>query len=246
MNIISKTSTFVLAIISLLLVIPGGCVFRNMEGNGLLVKQERQLGDFNQIHLSGPMNVYLTQDKTASVMVHADENLTDLIRTTIDNNNILVVDWDAPEDTKVKLKNQVDVYINYKNIHTLKNALVGNLECLSSINVDSLHIQSTSVGKMNLIISCHTLTTNLSGVGNATLSGNADEVIIQNSAVGNLKAFELLVNRLIIKHKGVGNVEVNAEKEINIYASGVGNLYYSGNAEVGEFKVNGTGKVEKR
>jgi hypothetical protein len=245
MNQNHKTSIVVISLIMALLTLPGSCIFRSLEGNGILVKQQRQLDDFEQIRISGPINVYLEQGNKSSVVIQADENLTDIIQTTIDDNT-LVVEWVEPDDTKVKPKNQVKVYITFKNIHTLKSTLVGNLECLSTIEADSLHVQSSGVGKMNLMLNCNTLTTKLSGVGSVTLSGNTDEAIIKNSSVGNLNAFELNTNKLIIKHSGVGNVEVSAEEEINIYATGVGNLYYSGKAVVGDLSVKGTGRVERR
>jgi len=49
-----------------------------------------------------------------------------------------------------------------------------------------------------------------------------------------------------LKASGVGKTEVYASKEIAIKSSGVGNVYYKGDAVITDLNIKGIGKVKKR
>ena len=58
-----------------------------VSGNDNVVTKERMLdGDFNEIKVSNGLDVYLTQDTNESLSIQADENLHDIIMTSVENN----------------------------------------------------------------------------------------------------------------------------------------------------------------
>jgi len=83
-------------------------------------------------------------------------------------------------------------------------------------------------------------------VGNVSLVGKIGKADIDNSGVGRLDAYDLHNEILKLKAAGVGKTEVYASKEISIKSTGVGNVYYKGDAVITDLNVRGVGKVKKR
>ncbi|MBK6281967.1 MAG: DUF2807 domain-containing protein [Draconibacterium sp.] len=68
------------------------CVFMgpSIKGNGNVVEQTREPGNFDKIDVSRGMNVYITQGETRKVVVKADENLLEAIETK-NEGDVLVI-----------------------------------------------------------------------------------------------------------------------------------------------------------
>ncbi len=67
-------------------------------------------------------------------------------------------------------------------------------------------------------------------MGNVKLQGKAQTAIFKNSGVGNLRAGDLVVQSMDIDNSGVGNAEVNAEKELKVSDSMLGKVTNKGSA----------------
>jgi hypothetical protein len=62
----------------------GSCILTgSVEGNGKVVEQVRDLGEFDNISVTRGMNVYISQGSSTKVVVRADENLLEIIETTV-------------------------------------------------------------------------------------------------------------------------------------------------------------------
>lgn len=114
------------------------------------------------------------------------------------------------------------------------------------MNLTQLELKNSAIGNVSLDLNCAKLNAVIGAVGNTVLKGKVGEVIITNKSVGNVEAFDLSADILTIEHKGVGNAEVRADKEIYITAKAVGDLFYKGDAVVKEMKVKGLGNVKKQ
>src|SRR5262245_25514317 len=63
----------------------------NVEGSGNLVKQNRTVGNFSGVAVSGDMNVRIASStQTTSVAVEAEENLQSYIETEIKDDNLRI------------------------------------------------------------------------------------------------------------------------------------------------------------
>jgi hypothetical protein len=69
-------------------------------------------------------------------------------------------------------------------------------------------------------------------VGDVKLSGKAQNAVLVNNGVGSIKAGDFLVQTMNIENTGVGNAEVNAEKELKVKDSMLGKVKNKGAAPV--------------
>ena len=83
----------------------------------------------------------------------------------------------------------------------------------------------------------------LLGVGDFLLSGDKqDELRIDFTGVGNVKAFDMQVGNCYITLTGVGNCEVYVIDELDITITGVGSVYYKGNPVITS-NITGIGQL---
>ena len=236
-------------IIGLIILSLAGLFFLNScegcgrRGNGNVVTQNRTVSAFSKISIEGVFPVELSQDGNAEfVKVEADENLQDYITVENDGNELVVK---LKDEASIHKSKKMKVYINIKKLSELNFKSVGSLTTVNQLKLDTLELNSESVGKLNLDIEAAFLRANLSSVGASTLKGKVNEVCINNKSVGTLSAYDLKAGTLKIHNTAIGTAEVYADSAFYIRSSAIGTLYYKGPGVVKELSSEGIGKVKK-
>jgi hypothetical protein len=226
------------------LVYLSGCSGCGKKGNGNVVTEERQVKPFTHLTIQGVFPVELSQNGDKEyVKVQTDANLQQYITVQNDGDELIIkTDKDASISRTTKLK----VYVNIRNIKTLEFSSVGNLTTANDLKLDSLELNSESVGKLSLGIRADFLRANLNAVGSTTLSGAVREARINNKSVGTLSAYDLKAGTLMIHNTAVGTAEVYADSVFYIRSEAIGMLYYKGPGQVKELESSGIGKVQKK
>jgi hypothetical protein len=215
---------------------------QKVKGDGNVTSQDRTVPTFSKISVDGFFNVHLTQGDQEKVTVEADDNIQQYVETTVDNGDLHVGFQKHISLGDVK---KMDVYITLKNISDLDISGVGNVSTTAAMKLSVLNIENSGVGNINLELNCDELTATNSSVGNLTLKGSIQTLNIDHSGVGNVKAYDAIAQIVNVKSDAVGNVEVDAEKEINVTSSGVGNVRIKGAGVIKELHKDGLGSVEK-
>ena len=73
-------------------------------------------------------------------------------------------------------------------------------------------------------LDCKNLTSKVSGSGDITLKGKADEARYSVSGSGDIKAYDLSVNDLSCSVSGSGDARVYAKDNMNLSVSGSGDI----------------------
>lgn len=210
---------------ALILLSNTSCMFKEgIRGNGIVEEEVRNVPAFNQLDISGTFNVFLSQGETESVTIEADSNIIPVIQTEVNDGRLSVK---IENGVKISKSKKSSVYITINDINKLDFRGVGNLKCLTDLNLSIVDISN-------------------SGVGNMELTGSAQVCSIHNSGVGNLKASDFVVQKLTVSNVGVGNVEIHAVEELSMSNSGVGNVSYWGTASIKEINSSGVGKIIKK
>jgi hypothetical protein len=213
------------------------------RGNGHVIIQNRNFSGFNKVSIEGVFPVEISQDGNAEfIKVEADENLQPLIVTEKDGSELVVK---MKEGASVRKSKKMNVYINIKDLISLNNKSVGSLVSANRLKLDSIEVNSESVGKLELSLSAKFLRANLKSVGSTIFSGSVDEARINNKSVGKLSAFDLKAGNLMIHNTAIGITEVYADSTFYIRSSAIGTLYYKGPGVVKELSSEGIGRVKK-
>jgi hypothetical protein len=79
-------------------------------------------------------------------------------------------------------------------------------------------------------LTANTLKLDNKSVGDITLSGKAADAVVKNKGVGSLQAGSFVVQSMNIENTGVGEAEVNAEKNLKVKDSFLGKVKNKGKA----------------
>jgi len=214
------------------------------SGNGKVTTEERIVGPFSTITIEGlfPVEISQTGDKE-SVRVQTDQNLQSQISVKTEGGELIIK---TANDETIGKSTKTKVYINVKKLTELDFKSVGSLNTNGVIKLDSLTLNSESVGKLNFDMDANFLHANLSSVGSTTFSGKVKEARINNKSVGSLSAFDLKAGTMMIHNTALGITEVYADSAFYIRSSAVGALYYKGPGQLKELKSEGIGVVQKK
>lgn len=231
------------AALPVLIVLPS-CHSHYKSGNGMVTTQERTVGPFTTITIEGlfPVELSQTGDKE-SVKVETDENLQSQIIVKTVGDTLTVK---SADDESFNKSSKTKIYINIKNLNELNFRSVGTLTTVGTLKLDSLNLNSESVGKLTLDLDATYIHANLSSVGSTTLEGKVKEARINNKSMGSLSAFGLKAGTMMIHNTSVGVTEVYADSAFYIRSSSVGALYYKGPGQLKELKSEGIGVVQKK
>ncbi len=235
-------------VLSLLIFIAAGlaltsCNRHTKKENMHIITEDRPVKGFTQISVEGIFPVELSQDGGAEwVKVEADEKLQHHIIVSVANDKLSI---DMDDEPTVNQTGKMKVYINLKDINELTFKSVGALSTAGQLKLDSLEVNSESVGKLTLDVDAKFLRTNLNSVGATTLKGRVGEARINNKSVGTLSAYDLKAGTLMIHNTAIGTAEVYADSAFYIRSSAIGMLSYKGPGVVKELSSEGIGKVKK-
>lgn len=197
---------------------------QSIKGSGNVEKQKRNVSSFNAIELNGVFNVFLLQGETEALTIEADDNLLPIIKSSVDNNKLIVK---TKKHLNIKKSTKMNVFITFKDINSLGFYGVGDLSCDAPIKLKSLNIDNNGVGNLNLVGSCSNVT-------------------IKNSGVGNINTSKFTAKIMDVTNSGVGNVDIYVTEELKLKNLGIGNIYYEGGASIIDIDSSGIGKIKKK
>jgi hypothetical protein len=200
-----------------------------IQGNGKLVTREVAVTSFDALKASGVYELKLSQGDKESVKIEADENLQEYFNVHNEGAQ-LVVEMKKLEHKNFKSTNKIRVYVTFKNLKEMDLSTVGNVAAEESLAFDNLNINNKSVGNIDLKLTANSLDLKNKSVGNVKLSGKAENAVVKNNGVGSLQAGSFVVQTMNIENTGVGAAEVNAQKDLKVKDSFLGQVKNRGAA----------------
>jgi hypothetical protein len=85
----------------------------------------------------------------------------------------------------------------------------------------------------------------ISGAGNAKLSGEVERFQLEVSGTGSVDAVNLKAKNADVNLSGAGNAKLYAEEKLVAGVSGVGNLTYFGSPKIVKSEVTGVGVIRE-
>lgn len=216
------------------------CIFEpGLEGNGTIVTETRELKSFDQIEVSGGFTVILSQGTGALLEVEADENLLDLISTTV-KGGVLTI------KSKESIRGSRDIKIFVEAQNLTKISLSGAVELSTTEEFAAKHIilDGSGASTLNMILNVERLEAELSGANNVTLNGKAQSFYAKLTGASDLKAFGFDVSEMEIRVTGAGDARVSVRDKLKVNISGAGSVSYKGNPSI-EQNISGAGSLRR-
>ena len=213
---------------SLMVFIIATPVFANsIKGNGDVQSQDREIGNFSGIKVSGAYTIYLSQNNECSLRVVADENIQEIIKTEVINDVLYI-----KNETDIRNAKKMELYIGFKYLRFIKANGAISLKNESELKFDELQIEINGASSAKLELSANKLSIDNSGASSIYLKGKVNELNIDISGAGSVNALDLKASEARVDISGVGSGKVYVVDKLRVSISGIGSVKYKGDPTV--------------
>ena len=239
-----KRSQFqLIGIFAFLTLVLSSCWFMgpSIRGNGNVTKEVRQVAEFDQIHVSRGMNVYVTQGSPAKVEVIADNNLHEVIETKVEGDILKVF-----VNENIRWAKEKKVMVTVEKLSGLQTSSGSNAWSQNQVMSENLELKASSGSNLTMDVNAKYLKADCSSGANIRLSGLTKEADLETSSGANLKGEELKADNCKMRASSGGNVSSTVTGRLEAKASSGGNVVYFG--EPTETNVNSSsgGNIHKK
>lgn len=217
------------------------CIFTpTIKGNGNVVEQERDLSDFDAIKASPGINVYITQGNKTEVVVKADENLLEVIKTEVVGDVL-----ELKTTSNIRNAKENKVFVTLPEIESIKASAGCNVFSENEISSKNLEISASAGSNIHLSIKTQETSVKASAGSNINLEGQAENFYGKASAGSNIKAGDLKTSNTEAKASAGANIWISTKNKLQASASSGGNVFYSGDPTNTEINKSSGGNVIK-
>lgn len=230
-----------------------------LSGNGKVVDDERAVGGFSSIDVSGSTDVRVHKAPQARVVVTTDSNLQEYFDASVRGSTLhlgwkpmtlvtrvtkLVVDVYLPELEGVDLSGSCDMVVEGDfSGDSLEMDLSGSGSVsAASLRYGELSVEISGSGRVEAAGSLGEVRADLSGSGGLALEGKGDEMSLSVSGSGTVDADKFSCARVKVGISGSGDVAVFATETLDASMSGSGSVSYRGNPRINS-KSSGSGSM---
>ena len=197
---------------------------------------------FTSIVFLGAGYLIIEQGNEASLIVRADENVIENIKTEV---------LDKELNLTIS-RSLTDIFLYRKTIPTYivtvteldKITIIGSGSVQSNgISTDKLELSLDGSGNVQMKIESGEIVSRIFGSGAYTLTGTTTRQIIHIIGSGSYKAPHLQSLQAGVRITGSGDVLVNVREELNASVIGSGEIRYIGDPFISEESVQGSGTI---
>jgi len=128
-----------------------------------------------------------------------------------------------------------------KSIESIEFSSAGEIISGDLIEQDSIYIENSGLGDINLLLLSSEIRANSTSSGNIVLAGESSSLIATSSGSGELSAFNLFSDTVRVGNLGSGVVEVFANDYLEVIFIRPTTVRYRGNPEF--ISIQGEGNV---
>jgi Putative auto-transporter adhesin, head GIN domain len=206
--------------------------------------QQRTVGSFSEISVSGGIDLYLSPDNKETVVVSAkEEQYRDRIVTRITGNKLEIFFNDKGKmrwpDMRLK------VYVSFRQLNKLTASGSSDVFVNGVIKSDNLEIKLSGASDFSAAVDVNNLRLDQSGSSDSKISGRAIYLDIEVSGASDMKAFDLQTDTCNARASGASDIQITVNKEISAEASGSSDISYRGGGSTKNIRTSGSSSVKR-
>jgi len=211
-----------------------------LMGNGVTTEQKRQLAAFEEVDISESFEATITLGSAPSVTLQVDENLVNLVRTSVNGGVLSVTYVDGPIIVTNKPQKIAIV------VPSLSRIVARGASKITSGVVEKKHFTIESEGAASVEVKgldCDQVDVKVSGAGRVSIEGKGKSLTLDASGASRLKGQDTLFDSARVSMSGATRCEVNVTRSIDGELSGASLLTVEGGPTDRSIKVLGAARV---
>lgn len=211
-----------------------------VNGNGDVVVDERNVGSFDGVKGSSGLDVYLTEGDEEKVVVEADENLQEIITTEVVGGVLKI-----GADKNIGRAKSKKVHVTFRKLTSIGASSGSDVIGNSLIEAESISLDSSSGADLEVEVVAREVFLECSSGADLKVSGRTDNLVASASSGSDIKARELEAITCSANASSGADITVNVRERLNGKASSGGDIKYYGNPEAVSAKDGYSGSVRK-
>lgn len=210
-----------------------------VRGNGNVKKETRKVSSFDALNISSAFEVYLTQGNSESLVIEADDNLLDIIKTEV-RGGVLKIYVDA----NIRHSKTMKAYISFKMLNMIELSGACELYGENKFKLDNLELELSGASDIKMDFTANKVYLDLSGASDIEFKGSAQRMDIDASGATDLHALDFEVKECAVDASGACNIRVFVTDELSVDASGASTVRYKGNPGI-EIDISGASSIRR-
>ena len=208
--------------------------------------QKRDVTGYHAIHISGGIDLYLSQGDEAVAVSAADLSDRDRIVTEVENGVLQVhmagqgMHWGSRGDRKLK------AYVSFKQLDGLNASGGSDIFIESGIRTDKLDLGLSGGSDLKGKMTVRELAIIQGGGSDIYLGGEVTHLSVHATGGSDFHGYDLLAEECRVEASGGSDIQVTASKELSINASGGSDVYYKGAAMIRDQHASGSSSITKK
>jgi hypothetical protein len=228
-----------------------GMLFAHAQNEKNLVvdanAEVRTVSSFTAIEVSDAIDLYISQGNTEAVAISGS---TDDIKTRIKTevrSGTLHIFFDAKGLNWRKWgNNRMKAYVTYKNLDRIEASGACNIKTTDPIIQPELKMEMSGASDFTGEIRVKKFRLNGTGASIISISGKADEMVVDAAGACHVKGYELVTDMCKIDASGGSNIRITVNKELSAVASGGSNISYKGTGLIRDISSSGGASIKRR
>lgn len=235
----------IIPVLFLLSIVSGSCHHfpgRGVQGNGIVIKQDRGMTGFVNIDVSSALDVFVKQDSATEVKVEADSNLQQYVEVYVNDQTLYI---HISENVSLDPSQNLKVYVSAPVYKHLKVSGASSIIKDGRISSDGdIDIEISGASNADLDLKAPEVKIDLTGASSIALTGETKTFSVSGSGSSGIHCYGLLAENTNVDISGACDADVYASVKLDVSASGASHVSYKGNATVTS-NTSGASGVEK-
>jgi len=209
--------------------------------------QQRTVPGFHAIHVSGAVDLFLSQGKEDAVAVSASEvKYRDNIRTEVKEGVLRIWYENVGHGFSMNVGNKkMRAYVSVKTLDRLDASGASDVIISGTLSAPSLELHLSGASDLKGALEAGTLKVSISGASDVRVQGTADALTVDASGASDFKGYELITQTCDVKASGASDIRITCNKESNANATGASDIHIKGNGVIRNMHSSGASSVKK-
>jgi hypothetical protein len=203
---------------------------------------ELKVGKFDQVHVSGALDVYISQGDVASVILEGTDKEIEKIEATVNRGELHL----RQKGNTTTNDSQLKIYITMVEITGFGVSGASSISSTMVLNAPEMDVQGTGAGNIELELTSSHIKIEGTGAANIKLKGSTNTLDVEATGACNIACFTLEAKEVDLVATGAANVECKAKERLFVSATGASHVSYKGNPINISKQVSTAAKVSMR
>lgn len=216
--------------------------YNTIKGSGTITTENRTISEkFTGIDVSSAIEVTVEQGDKTEVVVEADDNLLNTIKTEVKNGKLVI-----SNESYVSIRNGVrKVSVTMPIIDNLEASSASSITSKNTLKGNQIFIKTSSAGLAKLDIEMEVVTSKSSSGSTIELKGLAMQLDSQASSGSTTKCFKLLTNSVVADASSGASINVHPIVSLKAEASSGASIKYNKMPKTFQKNSSSGGSIEQ-